>query len=331
MPAPTLRQIAALAGVSPMTVSRAMVGRGRIAETTRQRIVQLAREHGYTPDPAIAKLMHHLRGRRAQRFQSLIVGLSTRRADDPEVYFRMISRGAKTRLAERGYSYEPMHIPSNPADWAGLQRTLKSRGVEGVLILPQAAPIDLTHMLDWSQFCVVAASASATLPGAHRVTPHHFANMLLLCRTLTQQGHRRIGLVITSDHDRRTEHGFTAGVTWHGLNESAHFVPPYISHQNNPAELRAWFAREKPDVIITSQLSTARACAADLRCKLRGPVRFVCTSRLPTRAAQIAGIDERPELIGAAAADRLASMVERRKPTLTLAPQSTLLTGRWID
>ena len=65
--------------------------------------------------------------------------------------------------------------------------------------------------------------------------------------------------------------------------------------------------------------------------QLRGPVRFVCTSRLPTRAAQIAGIDERPELIGAAAADRLASMVERRKPTLTLAPQSTLLTGRWID
>lgn len=331
MPTPTLRQIAALAGVSSMTVSRAIAGRGRIAEATRQRIVQLAREHGYVPDPEIAKLMHHLRGRRAQRFQSLIVGLSTRQADDPEVYFRLISRGAKTRLAERGYGFEPMHISANPTDWPSLQRTLKSRGVEGILILPQVAPIDLTHLLDWSLFCVVAASASATLPGAHRVTPHHFANMLLLCRTLTQQGHRRIGLVIASDHDRRTEHGFTAGVTWHGLNEAAHFVPPYISRQSDPAGLRAWFAREKPDVIITSQLSTARTCAAQLRCKLRGAVRFVCTSRLPTRAAQIAGIDERPELIGAAAADRLASMVERRKPTLTQAPQSTLLTGRWID
>jgi hypothetical protein len=44
-----------------------------------------------------------------------------------------------------------------------------------------------------------------------------------------------------------------------------------------------------------------------------------------------AGIDNRPELIGAAAADRLASMVERRKPTLTLAPQSTLLTGHYVD
>ena len=331
MPSPTLRQIAALAGVSSMTVSRAIVGRGRIAENTRQRIVKLAREHGYTPDPEIAKLMHHLRGRRTQRFQSLIVGLSTRQADDPEAYFRLISRGAKTRLAERGYGFDPMHIPANPADWPSLQRTLKSRGVEGVLILPQVAPIDLTHLLDWSQFCVVAASASATLPGAHRVTPHHFANMLLLCRTLTQQGHRRIGLVIASDHDRRTEHGFSAGVTWHGLNEAAYFVPPYISHQSDPAGLRAWFAREKPDAIITSQLSTARTCAAQLRCKLRGPVRFVCTSRLPTRTAQISGIDERPELIGAAAADRLASMVERRKPTLTQAPQSTLLTGRWVD
>lgn len=330
MPSPSLRQIAALAGVSSMTVSRAIVGRGRIAEATRQRIVQLAREHGYVPDPEIAKLMHHLRGRRTQRFQSLIVGLSTRQADDPEVYFRLISRGAKTRLAERGYGFDSMYIPANPADWPSLQRTLKSRGVEGVLILPQAAPIDLTQLLDWSQFCVVAASASATLPGAHRVTPHHFANMLLLCRTLTQQGHRRIGLVITLDHDRRTEHGFSAGVTWHGLNEASHFVPPYISRQSDPARLRAWFAREKPDVIITSQMSTARTCAAQLRCKLRGPVRFVCTSRLPTRSAQVAGIDERPELIGAAAADRLASMVECGKPPLTQAPQSTLLTGRWV-
>ena len=331
MPAPTLRQIAALAGVSSMTVSRAIVGRGRIAEATRQRIVQLAREHGYVPDPEIAKLMHHLRGRRAQRFQSLIVGLSTRQVDDPEIYFRMICRGAKTRLTERGYGFDHMQISTNPADWAGLQRTLKNRGVEGILILPQAAPINLTHLLDWSAFCVVAASASATLPGAHRVTPHHFANMLLLCRTLTQQGHRRIGLVIASDHDRRTEHGFTAGVTWHGLNEAAHFVPPYISRKSDPTELRAWFEREKPDVIITSQLSTARTCAAQLRCKLHGPIRFVCTSRLPTRAIQISGIDERPEIIGAAAADRLASMVERRKPTLTQATQSTLLTGLYVD
>jgi hypothetical protein len=140
-----------------------------------------------------------------------------------------------------------------------------------------------------------------------------------------------MGLVIASDHDRRTEHGFTAGVTWHGLNEGTHFVPPYISHHSDPAGLRSWFAREKPDVIITSQQSTARTCAAQLRFKLQGPVRFVCTSRLPSRYTQIAGIDERPELIGAAAADRLASMVERRKPTLTQAPQSTLLTGRWID
>jgi len=331
MPTPTLRQIAALAGVSSMTVSRAIVGRGRIAEATRQRIVQLAQEHGYIPDPEITKLMHHLRGRRTRGFQSLIVGLSTRQADDPEVYFRMISRGAKARLAERGYGFDHMHISPNPADWTGLQRTLKSRGVEGILILPQAAPIDLTQLLDWRQFCVVAASASATLPGAHRVTPHHFSNMLLMCRTLTQQGHRRIGLVIASDHDRRTEHGFTAGVTWHGLNEGTYFVPPYISTQSDPTGLRAWFTREKPDVIITSQLSTAQACAAQLRCKLRGAVRFVCTSRLPTHSAQIAGIDERPELIGAAAADRLASMVERRNPTLTQAPQSTLLTGSWVD
>ena len=44
-----------------MTVSRALGGRGRIAEETRAEIRAIAERLGYRPDPEVAKLMHHLR------------------------------------------------------------------------------------------------------------------------------------------------------------------------------------------------------------------------------------------------------------------------------
>ena len=331
-PRPTLREIATLAGVSRMTVSRALAGRGRIAETTRERILALADHHGYRPDPEIRKLMHHLRGRRTQRFQSTIVGLTTRSADDPEPYFRNLTEGAERQFAQRGYGFDVMHLDPDLACPAGLRRMLRSRCVEGILVLPQHAPIDLSDLLDWHLFAVVSASASATLPGAHRVTPHHFANMLLLCRKLAAQGHRRIGLVLDADHDRRTEHGFTAGVAWHGLNEASALVAPFLRRDNTATGLLAWFDREKPDVIITSELSTAQLAATQLGYTLPGPMRFVITSRMPRSDRNLPGIDERPKLIGQAAADLLAGLVERRNRTPLEVPQSsTLLTGRWVD
>ncbi len=49
----SLRQLAKIANVSPSTIVRALHNRGRIAPATRERIMQLAAEHGYT-SPAYA-------------------------------------------------------------------------------------------------------------------------------------------------------------------------------------------------------------------------------------------------------------------------------------
>lgn len=329
---PTLQDVATAAGVSQMTVSRALGGRGRIAEETRRRITTLAERLGYRPDPEIAKLMHHLRNRRTRRFQSVIVGLTTRTAHDRESYFRALVAAAAARVTGRGYGFELMHLPPSPDKWIGLHRTLRSRGVDGLLLLPQRAPIDLTHLLKWDEFSVVSTSASALGPSAHRVMPHHFANTILLCRTLAQQGYRRIGLVIPADHDRRSENGFTAAVTWHGLNEADHFLPPLVTTRPDVDQLRAWFTRERPDAIITNELQSARECARVLGRKLAGPPRFVVTSLIEsTHPGGIAGIDERPAEIGTAAADLLTSMVERRVRGQPDSPASTLLTGRWVE
>ena len=46
----TIKEVADKAGVSPITVSRAFSGTHPVAETTRQRVYQVAEELGYVPD-----------------------------------------------------------------------------------------------------------------------------------------------------------------------------------------------------------------------------------------------------------------------------------------
>ncbi|MDO9608258.1 MAG: LacI family DNA-binding transcriptional regulator, partial [Brevundimonas sp.] len=48
----TMGDIARLAGVSPMTVSRVVNGDARVREATRTRVEAIIRETGYVPDPA---------------------------------------------------------------------------------------------------------------------------------------------------------------------------------------------------------------------------------------------------------------------------------------
>ncbi|WP_238346366.1 LacI family DNA-binding transcriptional regulator [Luteimonas saliphila] len=52
----TLDEVAALAKVSPMTVSRVVNGHGKVRDTTRDRVMRAVRELGYTPNLAASAL-----------------------------------------------------------------------------------------------------------------------------------------------------------------------------------------------------------------------------------------------------------------------------------
>ena len=51
----TIDEVAALAGVSPMTVSR-VINQGKVRDVTRERVLRAVRELGYTPNLAASSL-----------------------------------------------------------------------------------------------------------------------------------------------------------------------------------------------------------------------------------------------------------------------------------
>ncbi|MCX6952082.1 MAG: LacI family DNA-binding transcriptional regulator [Verrucomicrobia bacterium] len=330
-PPATVRQIAKLAGVSLMTVSRALRNQPRVAEKTRRKILKIAQGLGYRPDPEISKLMHHLRRGLRPRFQSVICGLTNWPDEVKPPYFRSLLAGVERQARARGYGFQVLPFAPGARSGARLRRLLFSQGVQGVMLLPQRPPIDLGTLLAWGEFSVAAASLSVLGPEVNRVAPHHFLNTVRLCRELAALGYRRIGLVVDEEQDMRANRGFSAALLSFGRHEAVEPVPPLVYDGGLAAALAPWFRRERPDALVATSESLVRECARLLRLKLPGPVGLASTSvaPVPSGVREVAGIDELPEEIGSVTLDLLATMVERRVRGLPVSPASTLLAGRW--
>jgi len=329
---PTIRTIARAARVSPMTVSLALRDHPNAAAATRLRVQRIAAKLGYRPDPTIAKLMTHLRTQRSNRLQAALCCLTTFAQMEAEPYPNAIFQGAKERAGELGYSMDLMNVGQDAtATPERFERILRARGVQGVLLLPMAHSGEFRGVTRWEQFSVVSSTLSVTAPITHRVIPNAFDNLLELCRQLGARGYRKLGLVITHEHDLRVSHRFTAAMAWHNRYAGVMPVEPLVLVKSINAEFPVWFRRQKPDAIIgysehelmeIEKLLPAKDCRRTL---------LVSTSKARAEDnIKYPGIDERPGEIGRASADLLASLVQHGDRGLPLIPRVTMITGAFV-
>ena len=328
-PRPTTRLVAAKAGVSSAAVSLALRNHPRISVKTREHVKRVAASLGYRPDPHVAKLMHHLRMNRPPAFQSTICALTTIPEEQELSYLREILKSARQRAEALGHGFMVMHIDDAVERRPDLQRVLRSRGVEGLLLAPMLRPRAFTKLLDWRNFSVVSATNGVIAPEFHRVVPHQFSNMLALCERLAQRGYRRIGIVEPAEHDLSVNHGFSAAVAWQNLLGGTERVMPLIYEGPAPADLRPWFKREKPDAIIVSGDASGRAVAQELGLRIPGAVGFASANK--AGPSIFAGIEERPVEIGSTAIGLLASMIQRGEKGVPRVPTVTMVKGLWVN
>ena len=327
----TLRTIAREAGVSAMTVSLALRNNPRIPEATRVAVQEVAAKLGYRPDPHVATLMHHLRVGRQPGFQASLAALTTVPEGAETAYLDAIIRAARARAEQLGYGFSVFRTGDPPTPQPALQRMLRSRGVEGLVLLPVVTPRDVSALLEWKDFAVVTTTYGVLAPQFHRVVPHQFGNALEICRQLASCGYRRIGLVLPAEQDVRVHHGFSAAVAWQSMIGGTEFVRPSIHRGSlpTPQETREWFKRERPDAIIASGDEQCRHIAQQLGLRVPGKVGFVSATK--AERSVFAGIDERPEEIGAAAIEQLAAMIQRGDKGEPAVPKVTMVDGHWID
>jgi DNA-binding LacI/PurR family transcriptional regulator len=124
----TIADVAARAGVSIGAVSFALNGRAGVSEETRQRILDVAREMGWSPSQ---------RGRSLAASRAFAFGLVLARPPEllgSDPFYAAFIAGTEAVLSEAGYALL-LQVPADPAAEEQAYRRLASEGrVDGVLL-----------------------------------------------------------------------------------------------------------------------------------------------------------------------------------------------------
>ena len=178
---PTIRDVAARAGVSHQTVSRVINDNPQVTPATRERVLAAIRELSFVPSPLARGLLSN---------QTRSIGVV---ADDISDHFfaRMVA-GAEAEARRRGY-YLMIGSVEPDEDEAGYLRLMLERRVEALVLARPSAPLSADALTAGVPLVAVGSFAHTEVPvvdvdnrqGGYDAT-----------RYLLERGHRRIATIV---------------------------------------------------------------------------------------------------------------------------------------
>lgn len=333
-PQVSLRDIAAMLGVSHSTVSLALRDNPRISQATKDRVREAAGKAGYQPDPMLAALANYRRNRSTKPINACIAWINAwsqpeelRKLREFDCYWK----GAHTAANKFGFRIEEFRIGRDCSP-RRLHQILSTRGINGILLPPHRAIPDWGDF-PWEHYSVVRFGRSIIHPEFHVVTADQVANTILAVRRMHERGYRRIGFVgLENDFSKRGllfRLGFNGG---QHLIQTPDPLPPVFLKEAGPAERRKqlsnWIRKSKPDAILTSFPDT-RSLLLDCGFKVPDDIALAVTSILDAKAD--AGIDQHPEEIGRVGFLMLNSLINDRARGIPTIFRQILVEGSWTD
>ena len=196
--APTVKEVAARAGVSTATVSRALSGSAGVREPLRSRVLEVARSLSYRPNRAARDL--RVRSSRA-------VGVLIPDIENP--FYTSIVCGIEDVLRKTDYSLLLANYNEDPEQETRRLEVFRAEGVRGLIFAASRTPSPLYAELGKAGMALVAVSR---VPARLRIDQVMVANREGACTAtshLIRLGHQRIAiingpLVLSTARDRQT-------------------------------------------------------------------------------------------------------------------------------
>lgn len=328
----TLQKIADRAGLSRMTVSRALRNAPEISKATRNRVLEIAKALSYTPDPMIQRLASHLANAHRRNEGQVIAWINAYEDHRPwegEIPFFSMFQGAAERARKLGFRLEEFWLHAPGMTGEKLSRILHQRGIE-CLILPPLPRGGRRLTMDWRKFSAVAIGYTLRAPLLHRVGSHHLHGARESIRELYRRGYRRIGLCLSKDGDIRLDHSWLEALAYHQWRTSRkNWVKPLIDSAITDKRLIEWLRAEKPDCILGQFEWIPHAVRkADYRIP-----EDVAVSLFSVEYAEpkVAGLDQQHALIGETACDLVVGQHYRNEKGVPAHPHNLMIEGRWVD
>ncbi|WP_133767506.1 substrate-binding domain-containing protein [Amnibacterium kyonggiense] len=176
--------MAAVAGVSPTTVSHALSGKRAVSEATRERIMRAIEELDYRPNLVAS-------GLRKQRTHTIALLV----ADIANPYYPAVARGVHDVVNADGYVILIGNTDGDGDAERSLAREMLARGVDGLIIQPMSSkPAELRSIVGPSFPLVVVSEVDQTMY-ADAVGTDDAVGIGAAVRHLAEAGIRDVGFI----------------------------------------------------------------------------------------------------------------------------------------
>jgi LacI family transcriptional regulator len=181
---PTIQDVAKLAGVAPITVSRVINNSGYASEETRARVEAAITSLGYIPNTLA-------RGLRSKRTHTLALVMT----DITNPFFTMIARGVEDKASLFGYTVIYCNTDESEAKEEKYINILLQKQVDGILLVPACSNSASVKFLQSNDIPVVLIDRKIPDTQADLVRADSEGGAYHLTRHLIELGHKRIATI----------------------------------------------------------------------------------------------------------------------------------------
>jgi LacI family transcriptional regulator len=240
----TIKDVARLSGVSPMTVSRVINASERVRPDTRRRVEDAISALGYVPSRLARGLSRQRTGTLA-----LIV------PDVANPFFTLIVRGAEDVARRAGYRVLLCDTRADLTVEHEVIEEMLAHRVEGIVIAPvnDRSKADLRRL---AEFGVPFVLIDRTVPGVESVVVlgDCVSGAIQLVEHLISLDHRRIGFIVESDQvstARDRERGYESALAAAGISVDPALVTKATADPRGGFEgMRRLLALESPPTAV---------------------------------------------------------------------------------
>ena len=277
---PTLADIATAAGVSLMTVSRAINGKPGVSRALRQKILALAEELRYRPNQIARGLATSL---------TAAVGLVV--PDNTNPFFAQIVRGVEDAAHENGYNIFLINTNEDPTRELDALDALWEKDIDGVILCSSRLPAQVleTQIQRFPAMVVVNRGTLAPQPNLTTVNVNDQRGAQLAIQRFVTMGRKQIAYIAgrsasTSNH-RRLE-GYRSSLRAANLPWDAQLVEAAFPSTDGGREAATALLARKLDLDAIFAFNDLVAVGAVQVCQEAG-------KRVPADIAVI-GVDDIP-------------------------------------
>lgn len=277
-----IKKLARILNLSISTVSKALRDGHDISQETKDRVVSLATELNYQPNPHASSLRKH-----SSKTIAVII---------PEIdnnYFTLAIKGIESIAQEKGYHVLIYLTHEEISKEVALTKYLHGGRVDGVLISVSSTTTDHSHLeqLMKNGLPIVFFDRVCESLDTAKITTDDFESAYLATRHLIEQGCRRPALLAISRNisigNKRME-GYLKALTDEGFPTDESLIVECVNDDEQDLKLiENLLLQQKPDGVFAAveryAISTYEACH-ELRLKIPGDLKVICFSNLKIAA-----------------------------------------------